>query len=146
MMLRSYCRQAGSGNSLADVLLLALTVPEGSRKGDEDALAARDAQGKALATLAFLLEVKRFEPVQYLLGGGNATRVEPPLAQRLFLLAEHLEGTWQGTLLFFPFMDCRPTVVIEAGMPFLQRRVRSSNRQIRRASCMLSGRHIFKQE
>ena len=108
-MLHLLCRQPGSGNSLADILLLALAVPEESREGDM--AAARSAQGKALATLAFLLEVRRFEPVQYLLGGGNGTRVEPPLAQRLFLLAEHLEASWQGALLLTVCTDCQQVAV-----------------------------------
>jgi hypothetical protein len=95
---RSSCRQAGSGNNLADVLLLSLAVPEKSAC-QQDKAAARQVQLKALAILAFLLEVKCFEPLQYLLGGSKGTRVEPPLAQRLFLLAEHLEGAWQGMAL-----------------------------------------------
>ena len=83
-----------------DVLLLALGVPE---KGAGQQGGAGDRQMQALATVAYLLEVKRFEPLQYLLGGGHllgvggGTRLEPPLAQRLFLLAEHLEASWQGT-------------------------------------------------
>jgi hypothetical protein len=91
------CRQGGGGNTLADVLLLALAVPEMSAEYHAEA-AARQLQQQALAILASLLEIKSFQPLQYLLGGLGGTRVEPPLAQRLFLLAEHLEGIWHGGL------------------------------------------------
>jgi len=93
-----FCRQCSDGNNLADVLLLALAVPERAAR-QQDKVAAREVQQKALAILAFLLEVKCFEPLQYLLGRGSGTRVEPPLAQRLFLLAEDLEGSWHSSSL-----------------------------------------------
>ena len=117
-MMHSHCRQIGSGNSLADVLLLALAVPQESTSPG-DVAAAWSSQGRALATLAFLLEVRCFEPVQYLLGGGNGTRVDPPLAQRLFLLAEDLEGSWQSAPLFFLGMPCQQ-IAIRAGRVLLQ--------------------------